>query len=160
MKNNLICGNLIERNAKGIVLNNNDQSPQPGRMFKNILIEDNIVLDSGIDNLLITKREVAHNSMAFQLEGGPCANENLVVCNNVFAISDGMLIALYHFSEEYSKVFEGNTYIQDEGINPTFQALGLWIMDEESDLYHMRIEQETLEYYLGDETAVFYEIKG
>ncbi len=159
MENNLICGNLIERNAKGIVLNNNDQSSQPGRMFKNILIEDNIVLDSGIDNFLLTEREVAHNSMAFQLEGGPCANENLFVRNNAFALSEGMLIAIYHYSEEYSKVFENNLYIQNEGNKKVFASHGIWIMNETGDFNHLLMEDKAVEYYFGDHSGEAYIIK-
>ena len=159
VENNLICANLIERSAKGIVLNNNDQTPQPGRVFRNIIIEDNIILDSGIDNYLVTEREIAHNSMAFQLEGGPCANENLIVRNNTFALSEGMLIGIYHYSEEYSKVFENNIYIQNEGIQTVFGAHGIWLMNETSEFNHLLMENEAVEHYLGDHGGKAYIIK-
>ena len=159
IENMLLCGNLIERCSKAVVFSNEYDSSQAELIFRNILVEDNIVLESGEDNFTGSVREASHNSMAFQMEGPLCANENFVVRNNVFALSKGMLIALYHFSEEYSRIFDGNTYIHNEGDNPIFQAHGLWIMDAESDLYHMKMEKETVEYYMGDMNAQCHIIK-
>ena len=84
-------------------------------IFKNILVEANLVLHSGEDNWFNTAWEEEFCD-AIVLQGGPCAHDGSVrVQNNTFAFATGALILVDRYSEEYSRVFAGNTYVQTPG---------------------------------------------
>ena len=68
-------------------------------------------MDSGINNFLGTDWENEYCN-AMVLQGGPCAQENLMIQNNIFAVATGALVHISEYSEKYSHVFEGNTYAQ------------------------------------------------
>ena len=68
-------------------------------------------MDSGINNFFSTDWENEYCN-AMVLQGGPCAQENLIIRNNIFAVATGALVHIDQYSEEYSHVFEGNTYVQ------------------------------------------------
>ena len=111
--NNTIRGNLIEYTA-GITLINWEEEVNELHMFKNITIEDNYVMyastagnPSGekapniIGTMVFTGRDVPT----------PCANENLVIKDNVFYCSQDALI-ISGMPEKYYPTYSGNTYAQ------------------------------------------------
>ena len=111
--NNMIRGNLLEYTA-GITLINWEEEVNPRHIFKNITIEDNFVMysttagDSSVQKagdiigaLVFTGRDIPT----------PCANENLVIKNNVFYCSQDALI-ISGMPEEYYPTYSGNTYVQ------------------------------------------------
>ena len=111
--NNTIRGNLLEYTA-GITLINWEEEVNPRHIFKNITIEDNFVLYSTtagdpsvqkardiIGALVFTGRDIPT----------PCANENLVIKNNVFYCSQDALI-ISGMPEEYYPTYSSNTYVQ------------------------------------------------
>lgn len=111
--NNTIRGNLIEYTA-GITLINWEEEVNELHIFKDITIEDNYVMFSSpagnpsgekakdiIGALVFTGRDIPT----------PCANENLVIKNNVFYCSQDALI-ISGMPEEYYPVYSGNTYAQ------------------------------------------------
>ena len=104
MSNNIVSGNLIERATQGILLCNWDTEVNVNHIFKDILVEDNIVLDSGINNYFSTDWENEYCN-AMVLQGGPCAQENLIVRNNIFAVATGVLVQIDEYSEKYSHIF-------------------------------------------------------
>jgi len=112
----LICGNLIEKCNQAILLCNWETEADPARGFKNLLVENNIVLDTAVDSLYNAKWEYQHSGAgAITIQGGPnCHDGSVHVINNVFAISEGPLVVLAQ-PNEYMKVFSNNTYIQREG---------------------------------------------
>lgn len=110
--NNTIRGNLLEYTA-GITLINWEEV-NPRHIFKNITIEDNFVMysttagDSSVQKagdiigaLVFTGRDIPT----------PCANENLVIKDNVFYCSRDALI-ISGMPEEYYPTYSGNTYVQ------------------------------------------------
>ncbi len=115
MENNIISGNLIEYCTQAILLCNWDEEVRADHIFKNILVEANLVLHSGEDNWFNTAWEEEFCD-AIVLQGGPCAHDGSVrVQNNTFAFATGALILVDRYSEEYSRVFAGNTYVQTPG---------------------------------------------
>lgn len=111
--NNTIRGNLLEYTA-GITLINWEEEVNPLHKFKDITIKDNFVMYSTtagdastqkasdiIGALVFTGRDIPT----------PCANENLVIQNNVFYCSQDALI-ISGMPEEYYPTYSGNTYAQ------------------------------------------------
>ena len=148
MSNNIVSGNLIERTTQGILLCNWDMEVNENHIFKDILVEDNIVLDSGINNFFSTDWENEYCN-AMVLQGGPCAQENLIVQNNIFAVATGALVHIDEYSEKYSHVFEGNTYAQIAAETHYIPFNGICLGDEP----YMLLTDENVITYLGDETG-------
>lgn len=148
MSNNIVSGNLIERTTQGILLCNWDMEVNENHIFKDILVEDNIVLDSGINNFFSTDWENEYCN-AMVLQGGPCAQENLIVQNNIFAVATGALVHIGEYSEKYSHVFEGNTYAQIAAETHYIPFNGIGLGDEP----YMLLTDENVITYLGDETG-------
>ena len=92
MEGCVISGNLIKQTTQGILLCNWDIEVNPDHIFKNILVED-----------------------------------NLVIRNNTFAFATGALVQIDEFSKEYSRVFDGNTYIQYASESDMLGARGIGI---------------------------------
>lgn len=108
-----VSGNLVTHCVQSLLLCNWDMEVKEDHIFKNCTFEDNLVLYSGENNFLSHLWEEECESSAFTLQGGPCAHDGaLTVRNNTFAFSRGSLILVGSYSEEYSRVFEGNTYVQ------------------------------------------------
>ena len=147
MSNNIVSGNLIERTTQGILLCNWDMEVNENHIFKDILIEDNIVLDTGINNFFSTDWENEYCN-AMVLQGGPCAQENLIVQNNIFAVATGALVHIGEYSEKYSHVFQGNTYVQIAAETHYIPFNGIGLKDE-----YMPLTDENVITYLGDETG-------
>ena len=123
MENNIISGNLIEYCTQAILLCNWDEEVRADHIFKNILVEANLVLHSGEDNWFNTAWEEEFCD-AIVLQGGPCAHDGSVrVQNNTFAFATGALILVDRYSEEYSRIFTDNTYMQNPG------GTGLYLAD-------------------------------
>lgn len=117
-----ISGNLIEQCTQAILLCNWDEEAVEGHIFRNMAVEDNLVLDSGKNNWFNSAWEELFCD-AIVLQGGPCAHDGTVqVRNNTFAFSTGALILVDRYSEEYSRVFAGNTYVQLPGSTGVFLA--------------------------------------
>ena len=117
-----ISGNLIEQCTQAILLCNWDEEAVEGHIFRNMAVEDNLVLDSGKNNWFNSAWEELFCD-AIVLQGGPCAHDGTVqVRNNTFAFSTGALILMDRYSEEYSRVFAGNTYVQLPGSTGVFLA--------------------------------------
>ena len=112
--NSAVRGNLLEYTC-GITLLNWDRQADPRRMFKNITIEDNYVMYSSPAGNP-KDRNKAHDVIGGLVFTGsdaplPCANENLVIRNNVLYLSDGSLI-ISGMPAEYYPTYSGNTYVQ------------------------------------------------
>lgn len=148
MEDCIISGNLIERSTQAILLCNWDEEVRQDHIFKNITVENNIVLDSGVNHFFGTHMDDAYCS-AIVLQGGPCANENMVIKNNTFAFAIGYLVCIEDFSEEYSRIFEGNTYVQTKGVK------GIIFKNTENKV---TLTQANVQKYLGDESATIISI--
>lgn len=148
MSNNIVSGNLIERTTQGILLCNWDMEVDENHIFKDILVEDNIVLDSGINNFLSTDWENEYCN-AMVLQGGPCAQENLIIQNNIFAVATGALVHIGEYSEKYSHVFHRNTYAQIAAETHYIPFNGIGLGDEP----YMLLTDKNVITYLGDETG-------
>lgn len=149
MQDNVVSGNLLERTTQAILICNWDLEVNPDHIFKDILIEDNLVLDSGVNNFFSTEYETDYcNAMVIQ--GGPCANENMVIRNNTFAFATGALVQIDKFTKEYSRVFDGNTYIQYASESDIFGARGIGI---NYSMYN-HLTPESIATFLGDETGI------
>ena len=123
MTDDTISGNLIEYCTQAILLCNWDEEVVDGHIFRNIVVEDNLVLYSGQDNWFNSVWEETFCD-AVVLQGGPCAHDGTVqVRNNTFAFATGVLILVDRYSEEYSHVFTDNTYVQ------TPDGTGLYLAD-------------------------------
>lgn len=112
--NSSVRGNLLEYTC-GITLLNWEEQANPLRMFKNITIEDNYVMHSSPAGNP-TGRNKANDVIGGLVFSGsdnplPCANENLVIRDNVFYLSGGPLI-ISGMPEEYYPIYSGNTYVQ------------------------------------------------
>ncbi|MBQ3210996.1 MAG: right-handed parallel beta-helix repeat-containing protein [Oscillospiraceae bacterium] len=149
MQDCVVSGNLIERTTQGILLCNWDMEVNPDHIFKNTVVEDNLVLDSGVNNFFSTDWEDDYCN-AVVIQGGPCANENLVIRNNTFAFATGALVQIDQFSKEYSRVFEGNTYIQYAAESDVIGARGVGI---NYSMYN-HLTPESIATFLGDETGI------
>jgi len=148
MQDCVVTGNLIERATQGILICNWDMEVIPEHIFKDILIEDNMVLDSGVNNFFSTDWENDYcNAMVIQ--GGPCANENLVIRNNTFAFATGALVHFDQFSKEYSHVFDGNTYIQYASEADFIGERGVAV---NYSMYHS-LTPESIKTFAGDENG-------
>lgn len=117
--NSEIRGNLLEYTC-GITLLNWEEQPSLLRMFKNITIEDNYVMYSSPAGNPAQRNKANDVIGALVFTGSdnplPCANENLVIKDNVLYLSQGSLI-ISGMPEEYYPVYSGNTYVQyDDGI--------------------------------------------
>lgn len=112
----LISGNLVEKCNQALLLCNWEREEDPARGFKNLLVENNLVLDTAVDSLYNAKWEYQHSAAgALTIQGGPnCHDGSVFVRDNVFAMSEGPLIVLPQ-ANEYMKVFSNNTYIQKDG---------------------------------------------
>lgn len=123
MTDDTISGNLIEYCTQAILLCNWDEEVVDGHIFRNIVVEDNLVLYSGQDNWFNNAWEEAFCD-AVVLQGGPCAHDGTVqVRNNTFAFALGALILVDRYSEEYSRIFTDNIYVQNPG------GTGLYLAD-------------------------------
>ena len=152
MENNVVSGNLIERATTGILICNWDETVNPNHIFRNMTVENNMVIYSGNDNFFSSEEEREFCS-AVAIQGGPCAAENVVIRNNVFAFASGGLISFWQWSEQYSKMFSGNSYIQYPEPARDSGALyrehgGIILQDDPVSLTESNILK-----YLGDASA-------
>ncbi len=140
-------GNLTEYCVMGNMFTNWDQTWKDTHLFKNVTYKDNIVLFSGFENLytkkpFMTEKGRSHeyiygslttDSRAFGLvtatNGLNAYVGSFDVSDNIFAFSYGKLIEISTFTEEYSKVFNHNTYAQLPGfawLSAYSEAEGTW----------------------------------
>lgn len=142
-----IAGNLVEKCNQPLMLCNWDKEIDPNHNFKNLVVENNIVLDTAVDSLYNTDWE-DNGSAAFTIQGGPNPHDGTVyVRNNIFAVSQGPLIVLPQCND-YMKVFSDNTYIQS--------ADGTGIFVNWQDTYPL---EENIAKLLGDETGTLVLLK-
>lgn len=149
MTGNIIQGNLIDNCNQAILVCNWDMEVDPSHIFRDCLVENNIVLHTGEENMLNYAWEVDASANSLSLQGGPCANENFIIRKNIFAFAEGALVSIDTFSEEYSRIFSGNTYIQHKG-NTGIKLHNLGI--------GVALTQENVQKYLGDESATIISI--
>jgi len=137
----LISGNLVEKCNQPLIICNWDTEIDPNHNFKNLIVENNIVLDTAVDSLYNAEWERIF-SAAFTIQGGPNPHDGTVyVRNNIFAMSEGTLIIMPQLNE-YMKVFDNNTYIQSED--------GIGIIVNWENWYTLEDNVATL---MGDEAA-------
>ena len=153
--NSAVRGNLLEYTC-GITLINWEEQANPLRMFKNITIEDNYVMYSSPAGNP-EGRNKAHDVIGSLVFTGsdnplPCANENLVIKDNVLYLSKGSLI-ISGMPKEYYPVYSGNTYVQYD--NGTFAywrfedgTFGAVPARKQSDI------EEFVRNQLGDDTGL------
>ena len=142
-----IADNLVEKCNQPLILCNWDEEIDPDHNFKNLVVENNIVLDTAVDSLYNTDWE-DNGSAAFTIQGGPNPHDGTVyVRNNIFAVSQGPLIVLAQCND-YMKVFSDNTYIQS--------AEGMGIFVNWQDNYPL---EENIAKLLGDETGTLVLLK-
>ena len=143
MVHNAIYGNLIERCTQAILLCNWDREVRTDHIFSDFRVEDNLVLYSGQDSWFITQEDKDFCS-AVVLQGGPCAHDGSVwVRNNTFAFAEGGLLLVGEYTDTYSRIFSGNTYLQASG------KVGVYLGDRSVAL---SLEEGTQ--VLGDTTAM------
>ena len=152
--NNIVRGNLLEYTA-GITLFNWEEEVNELHKFKDITIEDNYVMYSTTAGDPYKKKAgsiigalvFSDNSVAL-----PCANENLVIKDNVLYCSDGALI-ISGIPKEYYPVYTGNTYVQ----NPN-EPFAYWFFRDGTFDVILAKKLSDLETFvreeLGDETGV------
>ena len=152
--NNIIRGNLLEYTA-GITLINWEEEVNELHKFKDILLEDNYVMYS-------TTAGDPHRKKAGSIIGAlvfsgsdmplPCANENLVIKDNVLYCSDGALI-ISGMPESYYPVYSGNTYVQNRN-----KPFAYWCFRDGTFDVVLAKKLSDLETFvreeLGDETGV------
>ncbi|MBQ5312789.1 MAG: hypothetical protein J6K30_01895, partial [Oscillospiraceae bacterium] len=123
--------------------------------FKDILLEDNYVMYS-------TTAGDPHRKKAGSIIGAlvfsgsdmplPCANENLVIKDNVLYCSDGALI-ISGMPQEYYPVYSGNTYMQNQN-----KPFAYWRFRDGKFSMFMANNHSEMEAFvheeLGDETGV------
>lgn len=132
IENCAISGNLIEYCTQALLLCNWDEEVREDHIFRNILVEDNMVLYAGYGNWY---NDDAADAMCsnFILQGGPCAHDGTVVVqNNTFAFATGALIMLEQYTEEYSRILQNNTYVRrpdGDGVN-TVWTEERWPLEE------------------------------
>ena len=141
---NQITGNLLEDCMYGILLTNWNLEPDPEHMLVDCSITDNIVLACGANYLGGPPEKAVGEAKAIVMEGGPCANQGLVVQGNTFALSKGPLIQIERLDEVYTKVFQGNTYAQYT------IGTGFRLLDRMTE---SKISKSNVETYLGDDAA-------
>lgn len=146
MTDNYIAGNLVESCQQAILLCNWDMEVISDRMFRNITFEDNIVIDTGKQNFFNSAWETIMCE-AFVLQGGPCAHDGTVVVrNNIFALSVAPLIQIEQYTDTYSKIFDGNTYIQYKNGD----GIIVWNLDD----YTTYTLDNHVTQLLGDDNAI------
>lgn len=146
MRDVVVSGNLVERATQAILLCNWDKQIRQDHIFKDITVEDNIVLESGINHFFGSDSEDKYCG-AVILQGGPCANENMVVRNNIFAVSTGALVQIDIYNKEYTHIFEGNTYAQSRDGLGVLRGICMY-----PDTNKM-LTRRNVAAYLGDETG-------
>ena len=120
IENCTISGNLIEYCTQALILCNWDMEVREDHIFRNILVEDNLVLYAGYENWY---NDDAADAMCsnFILQGGPCAHDGTVVVkNNTFAFATGGVVLLEVYTEEYSRILQDNVYVRHpdgDGVN-------------------------------------------
>ena len=152
--NNIVRGNLLEYTA-GITLFNWEEEVNELHKFKDITIEDNYVMYSTTAGDPYKKKAgsiigalvFSDNSVAL-----PCANENLLIKDNVLYCSDGALI-ISGMPEEYYPVYTGNTYVQNRN-----EPFAYWCFRDGTFDVVLAKKLSDLETFvreeLGDETGV------
>ena len=123
--------------------------------FKDILLEDNYVMYSTTAGDPQTKK--ASSIIGALVFSGsdmplPCANENLVIKDNVLYCSDGALI-ISGMPQEYYPVYSGNTYMQSQN-----KPFAYWCFRDGNFSMFMTKKHSEMETFvreeLGDETGV------
>lgn len=152
--NNTIRGNLLEYTA-GITLFNWEEEANELHRFKDITIENNYVMYSTTAGDPYKKKAgsiigalvFSDNSVAL-----PCANENLLIKDNVLYCSDGALI-ISGMPEVYYPVYSGNTYVQNRN-----EPFAYWCFRDGTFDVVLTKKLSNLETFvreeLGDETGV------
>ena len=123
-------GNLTEYCLMGMLLINWDNEIREPHIFSNIYYRDNMVLYSGFENFynvypVETTVEGWHgtpglrvmDTHAIGFSEQPNAHDGTVsISDNIFAFSGSQLIFNGGMTEEYSDIFDGNTYAQLRGM--------------------------------------------
>lgn len=145
LENVLVSGNLVENCVQPIIVCNWDEEVDPDHIIRNCTVEDNYALHQGFEHWYYYEDEITGNA-AFRLQGGPCGHDGtLSIRNNVFAHAQGSLVYIADYSEEYSKVFSGNTYITA----PQMQV----VREEGAETDDGTYTAENIAKTLGDDTA-------
>lgn len=114
-RGNIVRSNLLEYTS-GIVLINWEPEVNENHIFRDITIEDNYVLYTrAAGDEIGAKSRMVMGSLVFSDSDTPtpCANENLIVKDNIFYCSQNVLL-ISAMSEQYYPVYSGNTYAQYE----------------------------------------------
>lgn len=130
---NIYEGNLVEYSLMGMLLVNWDRELNPSHTFSEIHFRDNLVLFAGFENFysFFNVKEKPDRSKRWFLEPGfrmidthafstmSSLNPHdgtVTVSGNTFAFSASQLLNIEGYTEEYSHIFDGNTYAQLPGM--------------------------------------------
>lgn len=126
-------GNLLEYCLMGMILTNWDREAHEPHIFNNVTMRDNMVLYSGFENLynFFNVKDKPDRGENWFAEPGFRMNDThafstmnqlnphdgtLSVTGNTFAFSASQLLNIEGYTEEYSHIFDGNTYAQIPGM--------------------------------------------
>lgn len=133
LENITVKGNLTEYCMMGNLITNWDDEIREDHIFSNLSYSDNMVLFSGFENLYTVVPTISKSGTSQATRGGViCCDAccfgllssptglnahdgRFSISNNVFAFSPGKIIEISNYTDEYSKVFSGNTYVQLPG---------------------------------------------
>lgn len=130
----VIEGNLIEYCLMGMLLINWDNEYDPSHVFSQVYMQDNMVLYSGFENFYNVDtfelplesntggwhgtrglRVIDTHAFGTNMQQNP-HDGTVMVSGNTFAFSGSQLIENRGHNEEYSYIFDGNTYAQLPGM--------------------------------------------
>ena len=135
-EDDLFQGNLSEYCGFNMICINWDGDLKLPHIFTNVRFEDNMVLYTGFD-CFNTQEDVATRDGPFTQLGNRMDSTSafnmstvlnphdgtLSVSNNVMAFSAAQLLNIQGYTEEYSHIFDGNTYAQLPGM--------IWLTEED-----------------------------
>ena len=158
-RDNIYEGNLLEY-CMGMLLMNWDQELKEPHIFSEVQFRDNMVLYSGFENYfsylnindqrnrervdsVMTFGYFLTDAQAFTTWDKLNPHDGTVsISGNTFAFSASKLIHIGGYTEEYSHIYDGNTYAQLPGM--------IWLIKTDYSLEH----SNSPEYYLDPEEAV------
>lgn len=104
-------GNLFCHCSFGLNFFNWDTEPNPDHQFIDCRIEDNYILFTGTEPWMDPSF-----AAAFVHQGGPNLQQGCTVRNNLFFVARSATVYISTYVKEYFPLFEGNTYVQYEGV--------------------------------------------
>ena len=158
---NIYEGNLLEYCMGGMLLMNWDQGLKEPHIFSEVQFRDNMVLYSGFENyfsyLNINDRRDREQDVDSEMTFGLFLTDaqafttwdklnphdgTVSISGNTFAFSASKLIYLGSYTEEYSHIYDGNTYAQLPGM--------IWLIKKD----YSPENSNSPEYYLDPDEAV------